>query len=311
MSKPVIKIATRQSPLALWQANFVKEKIQILAPELVIELLPIVTKADKFLATPLTKIGGKALFVKELEQALLNGEADIAVHSMKDVPNDFPDGLGLVSILERDDPSDAFVANHVSCLDELSLGSCVGTSSLRRQSQLLAKRPDLEIKPLRGNVNTRLEKLDNAKFDAIVLATSGLKRLNLANRISERFSSDDLLPAAGQGALGIEARLDDIKHWPWLKDLNHSLTAKCITAERSLTQALGGNCQVPIASYAEIFEENQVRKIKLRAMVSSVDGKTVLSSKGASLLDDASRLGVDVANDLLAKGASIILDALR
>lgn len=234
MSKSTIRIATRQSPLAMWQALYVKEQLQLTHPGLVVELVPMVTKGDIILDTPLAKVGGKGLFVKELELALLESRADIAVHSMKDVPIDFPEGLGLVTICEREDPRDAFVSNHYDSLEELPAGSIVGTSSLRRQCQLKAQRPDLIIRDLRGNVGTRLGKLDNGDYDAIILAVAGLKRLGLNERIRTPLSAEQSLPAVGQGAVGIECRLDDNETRQLLDALNHTRTAVCVKAERAM-----------------------------------------------------------------------------
>ncbi|EIV5287699.1 hydroxymethylbilane synthase, partial [Klebsiella pneumoniae] len=225
MLDKVLKIATRQSPLALWQAQYVKARLEQAHPGLKVELVPMVTRGDVILDTPLAKVGGKGLFVKELELAMLEGRADIAVHSMKDVPVEFPEGLGLVTICERDDPRDAFVSNRYASIDELPAGSVVGTSSLRRQCQLAATRPDLAIRSLRGNVGTRLSKLDNGEYDAIILAAAGLKRLQLEARIRQPLSPEQSLPAVGQGAVGIECRLDDAWTRGLLEPLNHTETA--------------------------------------------------------------------------------------
>ncbi|MDD7545759.1 hydroxymethylbilane synthase [Actinobacillus porcinus] len=299
----VLKIATRQSPLALWQANFVKARLQALYPELRIELVTMVTKGDVILDTPLAKIGGKGLFVKELETALLNGEADIAVHSMKDVPMQFPAGLGLSVICKREDPRDAFVSNKFSCLDELPSGATVGTSSLRRQCQLKALRPDLMIQSLRGNVGTRLSKLDNGDYDAIILASAGLIRLGLPERIASFIETDVSLPAAGQGAVGIECRLNDTRVQQLLAPLADTETTACVLAERAMNHRLQGGCQVPIGGFAELNGD----KLFLRALVGALDGSQIIRAEGESAVENAEVLGVQIAEQLLAQGADKIL----
>lgn len=299
----VLKIATRQSPLALWQANFVKARLQALYSELRIELVTLVTKGDVILDTPLAKIGGKGLFVKELETALLNGEADIAVHSMKDVPMQFPAGLGLSVICKREDPRDAFVSNKFSCLDELPSGATVGTSSLRRQCQLKALRPDLMIQSLRGNVGTRLSKLDNGDYDAIILASAGLIRLGLPERIASFIETDVSLPAAGQGAVGIECRLNDTRVQQLLAPLADTETTACVLAERAMNHRLQGGCQVPIGGFAELNGD----KLFLRALVGALDGSQIIRAEGESAVENAEVLGVQIAEQLLAQGADKIL----
>ena len=299
----ILKIATRQSPLALWQANFVKARLQALYPELRIELVTMVTKGDVILDTPLAKIGGKGLFVKELETALLNGEADIAVHSMKDVPMQFPAGLGLSVICKREDPRDAFVSNKFSCLDELPSGATVGTSSLRRQCQLKALRPDLMIQSLRGNVGTRLSKLDNGDYDAIILASAGLIRLGLPERIASFIETDVSLPAAGQGAVGIECRLNDTRVQQLLAPLADTETTACVLAERAMNHRLQGGCQVPIGGFAELNGD----KLFLRALVGALDGSQIIRAEGESAVENAEVLGVQIAEQLLAQGADKIL----
>ena len=299
----ILKIATRQSPLALWQANFVKARLQALYPELRIELVTMVTKGDVILDTPLAKIGGKGLFVKELETALLNGEADIAVHSMKDVPMQFPAGLGLSVICKREDPRDAFVSNKFSCLDELPSGATVGTSSLRRQCQLKALRPDLMIQSLRGNVGTRLSKLDNGDYDAIILASAGLIRLGLPERIASFIETDVSLPAAGQGAVGIECRLNDTRVQQLLTPLADTETTACVLAERAMNHRLQGGCQVPIGGFAELNGD----KLFLRALVGALDGSQIIRAEGESAVENAEVLGVQIAEQLLAQGADKIL----
>ncbi|MFT2099595.1 hydroxymethylbilane synthase [Marinomonas sp. 2405UD66-6] len=301
--KDTIVIATRESQLALWQANNVKAQLEALYPELKVELLGMTTKGDQILDSPLSKIGGKGLFVKELETALLDGRADIAVHSMKDVPMAFPEGLGLAVICEREDPTDAFVSNNFSSIDELPVGSVVGTSSLRRSCQLRMNRPDLVIKDLRGNVNTRLRKLDNGEYDAIILATAGLLRLEMQDRIRQRMSAEQSLPAGGQGAMGIECRSDDIQTIEMLAPLQHEETAIRVTAERAVNERLNGGCQAPIACFATLTDDT----IWLRGLVGSPDGKTMIQSEIHGHKEDAKSLGVQLADDLLAQGANDIL----
>ncbi|AJO81355.1 hydroxymethylbilane synthase [Pseudomonas sp. MRSN 12121] len=306
MSSREIRIATRKSALALWQAEYVKARLEAAHPGLLVTLVPMVSRGDKLLDSPLSKIGGKGLFVKELETALLENQADIAVHSMKDVPMDFPEGLGLFCICEREDPRDAFVSNTYSSLDELPAGSVVGTSSLRRQAQLLARRPDLQIRFLRGNVNTRLAKLDAGEYDAIILAAAGLIRLGFEDRISSSISVEDSLPAGGQGAVGIECRTADSEIHGLLAPLHHADTADRVTAERALNKHLNGGCQVPIACYA-VLEGDQ---LWLRGLVGEPSGGVLLSAEARASRSAASMLGVQVADDLLAQGAEDILRAV-
>ena len=306
MSSREIRIATRKSALALWQAEYVKARLEQAHPGLVVTLVPMVSRGDKLLDSPLSKIGGKGLFVKELETALLENEADIAVHSMKDVPMDFPEGLGLFCICEREDPRDAFVSNTYASLEQLPEGSIVGTSSLRRQAQLLTRRPDLQIRFLRGNVNTRLAKLDAGEYDAIILAAAGLIRLGFEDRISSSISVDDSLPAGGQGAVGIECRTADSEIHKLLAPLHHADTATRVTAERALNKHLNGGCQVPIACYAVLEGE----QIWLRGLVGEPSGGLLLSAQARGPRAAASELGVQVAEDLLAQGADDILRAV-
>ena len=306
MSSRQIRIATRKSALALWQADYVKARLEAAHPGLRVTLVPMVSRGDKLLDSPLSKIGGKGLFVKELETALLDNEADIAVHSMKDVPMDFPEGLGLYCICEREDPRDAFVSNTYTSLDELPQGSIVGTSSLRRQAQLLTRRPDLEIRFLRGNVNTRLAKLDAGEYDAIILAAAGLIRLGFEDRITSAISVDDSLPAGGQGAVGIECRSADSEIHALLAPLHHQDTATRVTAERALNKHLNGGCQVPIACYAVLEGE----QIWLRGLVGDPNGGRLLSAQARAPRGDAEALGVQVAEDLLSQGADEILKAV-
>ena len=304
MTSDLIRIATRKSPLALWQAEFVRAQLQHHHAGLRVELVTFTTRGDKILDTPLAKIGGKGLFVKELEVALLAGAADIAVHSMKDVPMEFPEGLELATICAREDPRDAFVSTRYRALAELPHGARVGTSSLRRQCQLRELRPDLNILTLRGNVNTRLAKLDANEFDAIILATAGLVRLDFAARIRERIDTQISLPAAGQGAVGIEIRSSDARVKQLLQPLHHETTALCVRAERALNKRLQGGCQVPIAAFAELYGA----EIALRALVGASDGSRVLRAAQRGASDDPDTLGIAVAEQLLRQGAAAILD---
>ena len=306
MLEKTLKIATRQSPLALWQANYVKDRLQQLYPDLTIELVPMVTKGDVILDSPLAKIGGKGLFVKELENALLNKEADIAVHSMKDVPMQFPEGLGLAVICQREDPRDAFVSHAYRTFAELPQGAVVGTSSLRRQCQLKAMRPDLDIRSLRGNVGTRLSKLDNGDYDAIILASAGLIRLGLADRIASFIDVEQSVPAAGQGAVGIECRTDDVQVHTLLVPLADAETTYCVRAERAMNNHLQGGCQVPIGGYA-VLQQGQ---LYLRALVGDIDGSCIIRAEGKSAVENAEVLGVQIAEQLLAQGADKILQAI-
>lgn len=299
----VLRIATRQSPLALWQAHYVKQRLEACHTGLRVELVPMVTRGDVILDTPLAKVGGKGLFVKELELALLENRADIAVHSMKDVPVEFPEGLGLVTICEREDPRDAFVSNRYDSLDALPAGSVVGTSSLRRQCQLAERRPDLVIRSLRGNVGTRLGKLDNGDYDAIILAVAGLKRLGLEERIRVALPTELSLPAVGQGAVGIECRLVDARTQALLAPLNHDDTAVRVKAERAMNTRLEGGCQVPIGSYAELTDG----ELWLRALVGAPDGSQMVRGERRGKPQDAEALGVSLAEELLNNGAREIL----
>ncbi|KXO81014.1 hydroxymethylbilane synthase [Stutzerimonas stutzeri] len=301
-----IRIATRKSALALWQAEYVKARLEASHSGLKVSLVPMVSRGDKLLDAPLAKIGGKGLFVKELETALLENEADIAVHSMKDVPMEFPEGLGLYCICEREDPRDAFVSNRFDSLDALPPGSVVGTSSLRRQAQLLARRPDLKIQFLRGNVNTRLAKLDAGEYDAIILAAAGLIRLGFGERIRSSIGVDESLPAGGQGAVGIECRTGDSEVHALLACLNHAPTATRVVAERALNKRLNGGCQVPIACYAVLEGE----QLWLRGLVGQPDGTLLLRAEGRAPAAEAEALGVQVAKELLEQGAEQILKAV-
>lgn len=301
--KDILRIATRQSPLALWQANFVKAELERHFPDLSVELVTMVTKGDIILDTPLAKIGGKGLFVKELELALLENRADIAVHSMKDVPMEFPEGLGLAVICEREDPRDAFVSNTYQNLSELPAGAVVGTSSLRRQCQLIAKYPHLQVKSLRGNVGTRLSKLDNGEYDAIILASAGLIRLGLQARIRSFIPVEDSLPAAGQGAVGIETRLNDERVLAYVRALAHAETSYCVRAERAMNARLQGGCQVPIGAYATLSNG----QLTMNALVGALDGSQIIRVAGGAAQEEAEQLGVRLAEQLLAQGADKIL----
>jgi len=299
-----LRIATRKSQLALWQANWVKGELEKRNPGLEVELVRIMTKGDKILDVPLAKVGGKGLFVKEIEDALLDGRADIAVHSMKDVPTELPAGLHLAVICEREDPRDAWFARGGVSFREVPAGARVGTSSLRRQTQLRALRPDLVFENLRGNVDTRLRKLEEGQYDAIVLAAAGVKRLGFADRVTEYLSSAVTLPAIGQGAVGIECREADPRTNELIAPLKHGPTWTAVLAERAFLGTLQGGCQVPIAAFAEV-EEGEV---KLRGLVGSLDGQTVIrgSRKGSPV--DAESLGIDLAEELLDRGAREILE---
>ncbi|HGF7201677.1 TPA: hydroxymethylbilane synthase [Vibrio cholerae] len=306
MTETPIRIATRQSPLALWQANYVKDALMAAHPGLQVELVTMVTRGDVILDTPLAKVGGKGLFVKELEIAMLEGRADLAVHSMKDVPVDFPDGLGLVTICEREDPRDAFVSNTYAKIEDLPSGAIVGTCSLRRQCQLKAARPDLVIKELRGNVGTRLSKLDAGEYDAIILAAAGLKRLELESRIRSFIEPEQSLPAVGQGAVGIECRVNDQRVRTLLAPLNHADTADRVRCERAMNLTLQGGCQVPIGSYA-LLEGNT---IWLRALVGEPDGSQIVRGEIRGPRTQAEQLGITLAEQLLSQGAKEILERL-
>ena len=306
MNSRELVIATRNSPLALWQAEYVKSRLQALHDGLSVRLAGFKTRGDILLDTPLAKVGGKGLFVKELEQAMLAGEADIAVHSMKDVPMEFPDGLELAVICERDDPRDALVSNHYSTLDQLPEGAVMGTSSLRRQCQLRALRPDLKIRDLRGNVNTRLAKLDAGDYDAIVLAAAGLKRLGMQQRIASLLEPELCLPAGGQGAVGIECRVEDLEVKQLLAPLSDSVTRDRVLAERALNRRLEGGCQVPIACYSVLNGE----QLNMRALVGSPDGARLLRVEGADHRQNAELLGIRLADELLEQGAGEILQAV-
>ncbi|MFV5500255.1 hydroxymethylbilane synthase [Acinetobacter towneri] len=301
-----LKIATRQSPLALWQAEHIRARLEAMHADLTVELVTFVTQGDKILDTPLAKIGGKGLFVKELEAALMDGRADLAVHSMKDVPMALPEGLSLAVICEREDPLDAFVSNHYASFADLPQGAKVGTSSLRRKCQILKARPDIEIIDLRGNVGTRLSKLDDGQYDAIILASAGLKRLGLEQRIRHTIQPDVSLPAVGQGALGLECRSQDQAVLDLILPLMHAETNVCVRAERAFNAYLEGGCQVPIAGYATL----QNGQLQIEGRVGSVDGQTILKAVQFGAPEQAEMLGEELAKALLAQGAGELLKAL-
>jgi len=306
LTEKLIRIATRQSPLALWQAEHVAELLVRAFPGVRTQLVKMVTRGDKILDAPLAKVGGKGLFVKELEQGMLEGVADIAVHSMKDVPVDFPEGLHLASILTREDPTDAFVSNHYASLNELPANARIGTSSLRRECQIKEKLPDAQVMPLRGNVNTRLAKLDAGEYDAIILASAGLKRLGMANRITQSLDASVSLPAIGQGAIGIECRIDDVEVNAMLTALHDAETGLCVVAERAMNARLNGGCQVPIAGFALL----QGEQLFMRGLVGNPDGSVIYRSERSGGLDQGAVIGRLIAEDLLTQGADKVLQAL-
>ncbi len=307
MKKPAtIRIATRKSPLALWQAEHVKQSILHHFPELNIQLVPMLTRGDKILDTPLAKIGGKGLFVKELEHGMMEGTADIAVHSMKDVPMELPDGFILPVIMQRETPLDAFVSNKYNSFDEIPENGKIGTSSLRRGLQLAEKFPGFEIASLRGNVNTRLGKLDAGHYDAIILAAAGLKRLGLEQRIRQEISPGQSLPAVGQGAVGIECRADNQEVLQIIAALNHQQTFVCVTAERAMNYRLQGGCQVPIAGYATLEGD----RLQMSGLVGEPDGSVIYRASATGDRQDPEDLGLEVAEDLLSQGAGEVLNKL-
>lgn len=303
MSLPTLRIATRRSPLAIWQAEHVAVLLRQAHPGLETQLVGMSTRGDRMLDVPLAKVGGKGLFVKELELGLMEERVDLAVHSMKDVPMSFPPGLELAVVLEREDPRDAFVSNRYRHPGELPPGACVGTSSLRREAQLRARLPGIRVASVRGNVNTRLAKLDAGDFDAIILAAAGLKRLGLEDRIRCCLEPEESLPAIGQGVMGIECRSGDEATNRWLVALEHADTRDRITAERAMNARLNGGCQVPIAGFSELFNG----ELHLRGMVARPDGSEVLEGERRGPRRDGARLGIELAEELLAKGAERIL----
>jgi hydroxymethylbilane synthase len=302
-----LRIATRSSPLAMWQAEEVSRQLTTLYPQLRVSLVQMKTRGDKLLDAPLAKVGGKGLFVKELEVGILDGIADIAVHSMKDVPVNFPDGLELGLVMQREDPRDAFVSNRYASLEDMPEGALVGTSSLRRQTQIRARYPHLEIDWLRGNVNTRLRKLDEGQFDAIILASAGLIRLGFEARIRAPIEPEVCLPAIGQGVLGIETRCNDSAVSQLLEPLGDAATTTLISAERAFNKTLNGGCQVPIAGHA-IFEDGQVY---LRGLVGEPDGSVVLRADIRGSSDEAENLGISLAQTLIGRGADKILASIQ
>ncbi len=304
---PRLVIASRESALAMWQAEHIRDRLRALYPQTEVSILGMTTQGDQILDVSLSKIGGKGLFVKELETALEDGRADLAVHSLKDVPMVLPEGFALAAIGEREDPHDAFVSNQHDSLASLPSGSVVGTSSLRRESQLRARFPHLQIEPLRGNVQTRLRKLDEGQYAAIILAAAGLKRLGLESRIRAIISSEDSLPAVGQGALGIECRSDRLDVIGMLKPLHHADTAACVLAERAMSRRLNGSCQVPLGGYAEVSQG----ELSMRGFVASTDGKTMLRAESTGSTEEPEALGRRIAEDLLAQGADKILASLN
>lgn len=306
MTTQSLRIATRQSPLALWQAEHVADQLRRLHPGLEVSLLKMTTAGDRFLEAPLAAAGGKGLFIKELEQALLDGRADLAVHSMKDVTIDLPEGLGICALLTREDPRDALAASAGTTVDSLVTGARVGTSSLRRQAQLRAYRPDLRISDLRGNVGTRLKKLDSGEFDAIILAAAGVKRLGLTDRISSYIPTDILIPAVGQGVIGIETRRLDHTVTSLIEGLNDPAAEICLGAERAISRRLYGGCMLPIAAHA-VLDADQ---IYVHGMVAQVDGSEVLQARRRGPAIDAEALGLAVAEELLVQGADRILAEL-
>lgn len=301
-----LSIATRKSPLAMWQAEFVKAQLLQQHPQLAIELIGMSTQGDVLLDVPLAKIGGKGLFIKELEEQMLAGNAQLAVHSMKDLPAVLPEGFAIGAVMARHNPLDAFVSNTYASLDELPQGAIVGTSSLRRKSQLLAVRPDLQLHDLRGNIHTRMRKLDEGQYDAIILAAAGLERMGLPERIRSIIPAEVCLPAVAQGALAIEVLANDASTQGFVDCLNDESTLACVRAERAMNAALEGGCQVPIGSYA-IWQGEQ---IWLRGLVASLDGQTIIRAERKGDAADAQAMGEDLAQELLANGAKSILDVV-
>ncbi|MDZ4202983.1 MAG: hydroxymethylbilane synthase [Gallionella sp.] len=300
-------IASRESALAMWQAEHIRDRLRALYPQTEVSILGMTTQGDQILDVTLSKIGGKGLFVKELETALEDGRADLAVHSLKDVPMVLPEGFVLAAIGEREDPHDAFVSNDFENLAALPAGSVVGTSSLRRESQLRSRFPQLRIEPLRGNVQTRLRKLDEGQYAAIILAAAGLKRLGLGARIRGIITSEESLPAVGQGALGIECRSDRADVIAALQPLHHTDTAACVFAERAMSRRLAGSCQVPLGGFAEV----QNGKLRMRGFVAKPDGTRLVRAEQTGEIAAPERLGNDIADILLAQGAGEILAALN
>ena len=294
-----LRIATRQSALASWQANHIKSLLESAHAELQCEIIGMTTLGDRNKFSPLSQMGGKGVFVKELETALLDDSADIAVHSMKDVPSELPDGLAITSIVERASPQDAFVSNRFESLVDLPKGSRVGSSSLRRVRQLQLAYPGLKFVELRGNVDTRLRKLDEGEYEAVILAVAGLTRLGLSSRVSEKIATDICLPAAGQGAVGIESRLNDPSVSRLVESINHPITRICVSAEREVTRLLGATCNLPVAVYAEA----KAGEFLLKAFISDLDGNVIIREQMTGSIDDSSLLAEKLGNNLLARGA--------
>jgi hydroxymethylbilane synthase len=304
VTNKILRIGTRASQLALWQANWIKEQLIKRHPDLDIEIVKIKTTGDKILDVPLAKVGGKGLFVKEIESALLEDSIDLAVHSMKDVPTELPEGLGIVAVSDREDPRDALLSREGILLADLPKGAKIGTSSLRRQAQILNRRPDFNLEPLRGNVNTRLRKLREGQYDAIVLAHAGVKRLGWDDEVTEVLEPEIMLPAIGQGALGIEARVDDRPTLDRIAFLDHSETSVCVSAERSYLHRLEGGCQVPIAAFATV--QNGV--VSMAGLVSDVDGQRLILRKTSGPAEEAVSLGRSLAEQILDAGGREILE---
>jgi hydroxymethylbilane synthase len=304
MAPARLLIGSRGSRLAVVQANWVKEQLLIQNPDSQVEIVIIKTSGDVFTEAPLSRVGGKGLFTKEIEEALLERKIDLAVHSLKDLPTVLPQGLCLAAVSEREDPRDAFISNNYRSLAQLPVGAVVGTSSLRRQSQLLQIRSDLEVRNLRGNLETRLRKLDEGQYEAVVLACAGLIRLGLAHRITEKIPASQICPAIGQGALGIEARSEDTLTLERVESLNHKATRLAVEAERAFLKSLGGGCQVPIAGFARIADG----KLQLDGVVASTDGKRICRHSLESDLGQAEALGIRLAESLLAMGAREVLE---
>ncbi len=303
MAGSMLRIVTRESPLALWQAQFVRARLQETHPGLSVGIRTVKTIADRFLHKSLSEMGGKGVFVKELEQALLNDEADLAVHSMKDVTVDMPAGLAITAIMEREDPRDVFISNRYPSLDEMPKGARIGTSSLRRQCQLNTACPDLILQDIRGNVGSRLQKLDDGAYDALILAAAGMKRLGMERRIRAYLDVADMLPAIGQGALGIEIRSDDAQVEQLVRPLSHEPTRLCVSAERALSRKLYGGCHLPLAGYAQISGET----LSMTALVGCPDGSRIVQDAISGAAVDAGKLGYELAEKLLLQGAEEIL----
>jgi hydroxymethylbilane synthase len=307
MKSRTLRVATRQSPLALWQANHVKQLLLDEWPNYKVELLPMSTSGDKFLKDKLLAVGGKGLFVKELEEALLDKRADFAVHSAKDMPAEFPEGLGLAAICKRDNPFDVLVSHDYRGLATLPQQAIIGTASLRRQSQLLAYKPDLCVKPLRGNINTRLNKLESGEYHAIILAAAGLERMGFTHLITEYLAAEIMLPACGQGALAVECRTDDHEMQTLLSELNDPISSICVHSERRVNALLGGNCHAPLAVFCTPIEENQ---LFLQAKILSADGSQTIQSIQSGPVEHAATLATLCAQSLLAQDAASLLGSV-